>query len=172
MDRLLLVLAPVGALVGLAFWVAIGAPWVERMQPRTAPEQPIAFDHNLHVVAAGIDCAFCHRTAADGTAAGMPSVEQCMFCHQAIGRGQPEMEKLRTAWTAGQPIDWARVHRLPDHVRFFHDAHVRAGVSCATCHGEVGQVQQVTQVRPLSMADCVDCHRQSNAPTDCATCHH
>jgi hypothetical protein len=172
MGRLLLVFVPVGAFLGLVGWIAIGAPWLEHAQPRPPPEQPIAFDHRLHAVALGIDCAFCHRAAATGPTAGMPSVEQCMFCHQSIGQGQPEMEKLRTAWIAGDPIDWQRVDRLPDHVRFDHSAHVQAGVACATCHGDVGQMKEVVQVRPLDMADCVDCHRQSDASTDCATCHH
>jgi hypothetical protein len=102
----------------------------------------------------------------------MPDVQQCMFCHQTVGRGQTEIEKVRQAWASQQPIDWARIHRMPDHVRFTHDAHIQAGIPCATCHGDVAQMHQVTQERSLKMNDCVACHQQSGAPTLCATCHY
>ena len=95
-----------------------------------------------------------------------------MDCHQAVGQGQPEIDKVRTAWLMHQAIDWQRVHRLPDHTRFTHEAHIQAGIPCATCHGDISQMQQVVQVRSLKMADCVACHQQTNAPTECSTCHY
>jgi hypothetical protein len=95
-----------------------------------------------------------------------------MFCHHVVGAGIPEVEKVRTAWTNQQPITWERIHRMPDHVHFSHEAHVQRGVDCATCHGDVKTVQQVVQVRRLNMGDCVDCHRQNNAPTECVACHY
>jgi hypothetical protein len=167
-----LVLLPAALLAGGVFFIVIGAPRLQAAQPPAPPTQPIAFDHRIHTQVAGLDCAFCHRTAATGVTAGLPDVQQCMDCHQTVGQGQPEIDKVRTAFRLQQAIDWQRVHRLPDHTRFTHDAHIQAGVACTTCHGEVSQMQQVVQVRSLKMADCVACHQQTNAPTECSTCHY
>ncbi len=128
-----------------------------------------------------MDCTFCHRTVIEEKSAGIPPVEQCMFCHRIVGEGLPEVEKLRDFYNSGQPIDWVRVHRLPDHVRFVHEAHITFFTEknnvlpsqvCSTCHGDVANMTKVKQVRVLKMGDCVDCHRQNSAPTDCTTCHY
>jgi hypothetical protein len=171
-GRLPLVLLPAGLLAGGVFLLAIATPRLQAAQPPAPPVQPIAFDHHIHTQVAGLDCAFCHRTAGTGVTAGLPDVEQCMDCHQSVGQGQPEIDKVRGAWMMQQAIDWQRVDRLPDHTRFTHDAHIQAGVPCAACHGDVGQMQQVVQVRSLKMADCVACHQQASAPTECSTCHY
>lgn len=159
-------------LAAAVFFVAFLAPRLLDHQPRLATSQPIAFDHDVHVNVAGTQCEFCHRTAADSPSAGVPDVQQCMDCHTAVGQGKPEVEKLRQAWLQQQPINWQRVHQLPDHVQFTHEAHIQAGVSCATCHGDVSHMSQITQVRPLNMSDCVACHQQNNAPTECGACHY
>ena len=162
---------------------------------RTTPEQPIAFPHPSHVNN-GIDCVFCHRLAPTESMASVPPVEQCVFCHQIIrSQDSDEVKKLLAAFQNGEPIDWVRVHRLPDHVRFVHEAHVTfftdeanyasaqgeydltqqegfASATCAICHGDVGAMLQVRQVNSLKMGNCVDCHRQWGAPTDCTTCHY
>ena len=171
-GRIPLVLLPAAMLAGGVFFLTIAAPRLQAAQPPAPPTQPIAFDHRIHTQAAGLDCAFCHRTAATGVTAGLPDVQQCMDCHVTVGQGQPEIDKVRNAWVQQQAIDWQRVHRLPDHTRFTHDAHIQAGLACSVCHGEVTQMQQIVQVRPLKMADCVACHQQSNAPTECSTCHY
>jgi hypothetical protein len=171
-GRLLLVLLPASLLVGGLAYVAVLSPWLLARQPQFPPTQDIAFDHRVHVQVAGLDCAFCHRTTGTGVTAGLPDVQQCMDCHQTVGQGQPEIEKVRTAWVQQQAIDWQRVYRLPDHTRFTHDAHIQAGIPCGTCHGEVSQMQQVVPVRSLKMADCIACHQQHNAPTECSTCHY
>ncbi|MGH2356040.1 MAG: cytochrome c3 family protein [Chloroflexota bacterium] len=180
MRRYLLVGFPALGVAGVVFFIALAVPWLLRHQPYMSPEQPIAFSHRIHVQQAGLDCAFCHRTAADSSTAGYPDVEQCMFCHQVVGpgeagptnrAGQQEIQKVREAWIEQRPVEWVRVHRMPDHTHFVHDAHIRAGVSCAVCHGNVGSMTQAVKVRPLNMSDCVNCHQQTGAPTDCATCH-
>jgi hypothetical protein len=171
-GRLPLVLLPAGLLAGGVFFLAVAVPWLQAAQPPAPPTQPIAFDHHIHTQVAGLDCAFCHRTAARGVTAGLPDVQQCMACHSTIGQGQPEVDKVRNAWLQQQTIDWQRVDRLPDHTRFTHDAHIQAGIPCATCHGEVSQMQQIVQMRALKMADCVACHQQLGAPTECSTCHY
>ena len=143
-----------------------------------APEQPINFPHDVHVEKVGIECMFCHRTVDSSGPAGIPSVEQCLFCHKDLGdeqfilSGSEELELLRSHFENDEPIQWKRVHRLPDHVQFLHEAHIGAGINCSTCHGDVGGMQVVEQVRDLKMGDCVDCHRENNAPTDCLTCHY
>jgi hypothetical protein len=145
------------------------------------PDQPIAFPHTTHVEELGLDCTFCHRNVTKGAAATVPAAGLCLTCHKTVGDGLPEVEKLRAMYEQGQPIDWVRVHRLPDHVHFVHEAHIRyfserdgvaASAVCSTCHGDVGGMTKVKQVRSLKMGDCVDCHRDNNAPTDCTTCHY
>jgi hypothetical protein len=173
MWRLALVVLPALALVGGVFFVTVGTPLLLASQPNPAPRQPIAFDHQVHVQNAGIDCAFCHRGAARGPSANLPDVQQCMGCHAVVGpNGDPGVRTLRQAWQDQRPIDWVRVHRLPDHTRFTHEAHIAAGIACATCHGDVASMQQVGQVRSLKMQDCVACHQQASAPTECVTCHY
>ena len=148
------------------------------------PEQPIAFPHTTHVEDLGLDCTFCHRDVTDTPVATIPAVGLCMTCHMVVGDGNPEVEKLRGYFEAGESIDWVRVHRVPDHVHFVHEAHINfftetnpedfpmASAVCSTCHGDVGSMEQVRQVRSLKMSDCVDCHRENSAPTDCTTCHY
>ncbi len=145
------------------------------------PDQPIAFPHTTHVQELGLDCTFCDRNVTKGAAATIPAVGLCLTCHKTVGDGLPEVEKLRAAFDAGEPIDWIRVHRVPDHVHFVHEAHIRffteqndipASAVCSTCHGDVGSMTKVKQVRSLKMGDCVDCHRTFDAPTDCTTCHY
>ena len=146
------------------------------------PDQPIAFPHPTHVEDLGMDCTFCHRNVTEGAAATIPSAGLCLTCHQVVGDDLPEIEKLREMVVENErPIDWVRVHRVPDHVHFVHEAHIRFfserdGIAetavCATCHGDVGSMEKVEQVRDLKMGDCVNCHRDNGAPTDCTTCHY
>ncbi len=165
-----------------------------------APSQPIAFPHTVHVAENNIQCEFCHRNVTKGEAATVPAVETCLFCHKDIDGGtvaaQEEINKVRTAFDTDTPIDWARVHRLPDHVRFIHEAHIRyftdetIGVkygingeelsespdvaqTCTICHGDVAnkEVVQPKTGQSLKMGTCVDCHRVNSIPTDCTVCH-
>jgi ribosomal protein L24E len=201
----------IGAFVGLVVLGVIvffvGNAWFGLPVGAQGPEQPIAFPHTVHAGSVesgnlGLDCTFCHRNVDKGAAATVPSVQQCMFCHSKItGEGSTsltalaEITKLRTASEQGDSISWVRVHRLPDHVQFVHDVHIRylmgrpdvivnstpaigpdgtvdAAQTCSTCHGQVATMAKVRQVRALKMGDCVDCHRANNAPTDCAACHY
>jgi hypothetical protein len=177
-------LVSLGALAGIALGLTfVISAWLGRPVVfgfNEGPDQPVAYPHPPHVQNLGLDCTFCHRTVATEPAASIPPVGLCMTCHQVMGDGRPEVEKLRAIAASGQPINWRRVHRMPDHVQFVHDAHVRffsqdgrtTAEVCAICHGDVGSMTKVRQVRSLKMGDCVDCHRQNNAPTDCFTCHY
>ena len=165
-----------------------------------APAPPIAFPHTVHVAENNIQCEFCHRNVAKGAAATVPAVETCLFCHKDIDGGtvtaQEEINKVRTAFETDTPINWERVHRLPDHVRFIHEAHIRyftdetIGVkygingeeltespdvaqTCTICHGDVAnkEVVQPKTGQSLKMGTCVDCHRVNSISTDCTICH-
>lgn len=170
-----------GILLGLTF---VLSAWLEMpvvFGYDEGPDQPIAFPHPKHVDELGLDCTFCHRNVTEGAAATIPPAGLCITCHQVIGDGMPEVEKLREMVENDRPIDWVRVHRVPDHVHFVHEAHIRFfaerdGVAesavCSTCHGDVASMEKVEQVRELKMGDCVDCHRDNGAPTDCTACHY
>lgn len=162
---LVLLAIPVAAIVARSYILSPTA------QP--AKDQPIAFPHPFHVESLGLDCTFCHRTATTQANAGVPALEQCMFCHKVVPTaGRPNLERLVSAFESNQPVQWNRVHQLPDHVHFVHAMHINAGFQCQDCHGPVQTMAAVKQFRDLRMGDCVTCHRQNNARTDCAVCHY
>ena len=137
------------------------------------PSQPIAFPHNIHVQTVGLQCTFCHREATTTANATVPPLQLCMQCHSVISTAnKPQLQKLVAAYQNGDPILWNKVQQLPDHVHFVHAMHIAAGFDCSTCHGNVGNMTTDKQVRDLRMGDCVACHRQNNARTDCAACHY
>jgi len=124
------------------------------------PVQPVPYSHKLHAGDLGIDCRYCHTTVEVSAWANVPPTQTCMNCHKLI---LPESEKLlpvRESYATGKPIEWIRVHHIPDFAYFNHSAHLRAGVGCASCHGNVAQMEVIQQVQPLSMGWCLDCHRK------------
>jgi hypothetical protein len=135
-------------------------------------KQPIAFSHAHHVGEVGIDCQFCHAYARRGPVAGIPSVQRCAGCHEVVLSERPEIVKVLTYWKNEEPIPWVRVHDLPDHVRFSHKPHIRAGVNCSDCHGDVETMEAAVQVESLSMGWCLDCHKEREASRDCLICHY
>ena len=140
---------------------------------RSAPVQPIAYSHEIHVGKLNLQCLFCHETADKSTFAGVPSVKKCMDCHVAVRTDRPEIQKLTQYWNDKEPVPWNRVHRIRirNHVYFSHKRHVKAGVQCEHCHGQLAAMAQVRQVHSLKMGWCVSCHQANNAPTDCLICH-
>lgn len=123
-----------------------------------APKQPIDFSHRLHAGQLGIDCRYCHATVEVSAVASIPSTQTCMNCHTQIKPDSPKLALLRESWETGAPIEWVRVHDLPQYAHFNHSAHVNVGVGCATCHGRVDRMEVVMQAEPLSMGWCLDCH--------------
>lgn len=181
-----------------------------------APGQPIEFPHTVHAGAVeegghAIQCEFCHRNVTTGAAATVPAVEVCVICHQQINGSNVQAGAMETdaedlidiqrvldKHADGRPIDWERVHRMPDHVRFVHEAHLRfltqgeprivtlpvgseepmrlpvpVGEACSVCHGDVARMQEVQPQdgQSLKMGTCLDCHRQNDVSTDCTVCH-
>jgi len=126
--------------------------WVER-------QQPIQFSHKHHVGDDGIDCRYCHSSVEYAAFAGMPSTETCMGCHKQIWADSPYLEPVRASLRTNRPMEWIRVHDLPDYAYFNHSIHVNKGVGCSTCHGRVDQMPIAYQTSTLQMEWCLECHR-------------
>lgn len=163
------------ALVWGGFQLADSAIRLGRQQGYQ-PTQPIKFPHDLHAGTHKIDCQYCHTSASKGKTSGIPSLNTCMNCHKNVQKGPlygtEEIAKIYDAvgWDVktqaytkpAKPVQWVRIHNLPDHVYFNHSQHVVAGkVACQTCHGPVETMRELYQFAPLSMGWCVNCHRQT-----------
>ncbi len=156
-----------------------------------APEQPIPFSHKIHAKDNKIACLYCHSGAEKSQHATIPAMSVCMNCHSVVKVDSPYIQKLRKAYSDGKPIEWIRVHELPDYVYFPHKRHVAKGVSCETCHGNVQEMDRIEQKAALTMGWCMECHRGQTtphevlarvyphvknphgpvAPVNCTTCH-
>jgi hypothetical protein len=137
------------------------------------PVQPIAFSHRIHAGDNQIPCRYCHMYAETSRVAGVPNVKRCMGCHAVIKTDSPEIKKVAAYWESKEPIPWVKVHNLPDHVYFPHKRHIRAGLDCALCHGDIAAMKIVERVSSLKMGWCLDCHTQRKVKngSDCWTCH-
>ncbi len=141
--------------------------------PPPAPPQPIAFDHSRHA-AQGIGCLECHEGAARGAQAGLPPLAACASCHFTRSPEHPEVQKVLRHFLDREPILWRKVNVMPASalVRFPHRAHLRAGIDCGQCHGDVAAMTVARRVvATADMGFCLDCHRESGASTDCLSCH-
>jgi hypothetical protein len=123
-------------------------------------QQPVQFSHKHHVGDDGIDCRYCHTSVESSNSAGMPPTKTCMNCHSQIWAESPYLEIVRASYKENKPIEWTRVHDLPDFVYFNHSIHVSKGVGCASCHGRVDQMPAVYQAASLQMEWCLACHRE------------
>lgn len=150
-----------------------------------APHQPIPYSHALHVGKLGMDCRYCHTTVTEAGFAAIPATQTCMNCHSYIrvanpdGSSNTKLEPMFDAWDAtwrergatytappanqprieGKPIEWVKIHDLPDYSYFNHQAHTTKAIGCVTCHGRIDRMDEVHQEQPLNMAWCLDCHR-------------
>lgn len=157
-----------------------------------APDQPIPFSHKLHAGQYKMACTYCHSNAEKSNHATIPPVATCMNCHSIVKTDSPHIQKIKKHYDEGTPIEWVRIHELPDHAHFPHKRHVAKGVSCQTCHGPVEEMDKVYQYAPLNMGWCLNCHKGDTAPkhvlqstypdqphpqgpvasTSCAVCHY
>lgn len=124
-----------------------------------APTQPVAFSHALHAGQLEIDCRYCHTFVDRAAHSNVPSSEVCMSCHSMVRQDDPQLAIVRDSYESGEAIPWVRVHASPDYVYFNHAVHVNRGISCVECHGRVDQMEVVSHAKTLSMAFCLDCHR-------------
>ncbi len=152
------------------------------------PQQPIYYSHKVHAGTNQINCLYCHSGAQDSKISNVPSVNVCMNCHKGIKEyagpdklvrddgtevnGTAEIQKLyayagwnpatKTYDKPGKPIEWIKIHALPDHVYFNHSQHVKVGKQqCQTCHGPIQEMDEVKQFSELSMGWCINCHRET-----------
>ena len=142
------------------------------------PEQPIAFSHKIHAGDNSIDCNYCHTSARTSKHSAIPSANVCMNCHANIvsgpTTGTAEIQKIYDAigydpdsrtYIPGyeqKPIEWVRIHNLPDLAYFNHSQHVTVGqLECQDCHGVIEEMDVVKQSSPLTMGWCIECHRET-----------
>jgi cytochrome c553 len=147
----------------IVYTLAIEAIAIGRSQ-NYSPDQPIKFSHAVHAGQNQTDCIYCHSSAPYSKSAGIPPENVCMNCHLLVRNGTRsgafEIAKIISSYESRKPIEWVKIHNLPDHVFFSHAQHVSAGgVNCSECHGEVQKMNVVVQVKDLSMGWCLDCHR-------------
>jgi Zn ribbon nucleic-acid-binding protein len=140
-------------------------------QPSPGPQQPIAFSHKLHAGANNLKCATCHKNPDPGERMGLASAAMCMQCHSDIKTDSPEVQKIAAHAKDNREIKWRRVYEIPSYVFFSHRAHLTAGATCTTCHGEVKEMEQMYKAKEINMASCMNCHSENKASTDCLFCH-
>jgi len=124
------------------------------------PDQPVLYSHKLHAGDLGLDCRYCHIGVEVSSSATIPPTQTCMNCHTLIKTDSEKLAPVLKSWSSGKPIEWVRIHDLPDYVYFNHSAHINAGVGCFSCHGNVAEMEKVMQVEPLNMGWCLSCHRE------------
>ena len=164
--RRLLSLALIG-LFGLHFLQFSFAQEDKRSQ---GVKQPIAFSHKLHAES-GLQCMSCHTKAESKDRAGIPNTTDCLACHRKIQTAGATLQTLGEFEKARQDIPWVRIYQLPGFVFFGHRVHLKAKANCAMCHGEVQIRAVLWQEKRISMAACLNCHKERNASTDCNLCH-
>ena len=144
--------------VGAAVFVIARSGYVTRQG--LILEQPVPFSHDHHVGQIGIDCRYCHTAVESTAAAGIPPTQTCMNCHNQLWTNAELLEPVREAYRSGVPVQWERVHDLPDFVYFNHSVHVAKGIGCQSCHGQMERMPLVHQAESLTMKWCLDCHRE------------
>ena len=140
-----------------------------------APPQPVPFSHALHAGQMKIDCRYCHTHVFDSSHSNIPATATCGNCHNgskdangtnlttAVHTDSLKLAPVRESLATGKPVEWNRVHDLPDYAFFNHSAHVNRGVSCVECHGRVDKMDTVQRVSPMNMGWCLDCHRHPDS---------
>ena len=148
---------------GLVYTVVLA---ILATSPRTnnvgyRPVQPVPYSHELHAGKLGMDCRYCHINVELGANATVPATQTCMTCHTGIRTVSEKLTPVRNSYSSGLPVEWVKVHDLPDFVYFNHSAHVSRGVGCATCHGRIDRMAEagVEQQKLLTMGWCLECHK-------------
>jgi hypothetical protein len=152
-----LLLVVLAAATGWAYYQGYHSSYFNRVDEFR--EQPVMFSHKNHIDGLGIDCRYCHTSVEVSSSAGIPPTHTCMSCHSQVWTEAPILEPVRESYRSGRPMEWIRVHDLPDFVYFNHSIHVKQGIGCTTCHGQVDQMPLMRQVNTLYMGWCLDCHR-------------
>jgi hypothetical protein len=151
---------------------AVAKPMVpDNPSPHPAPEQPLPYSHKQHL-ALGLQCKECHTNPEPGRLMTIPQTDKCMQCHVTIAKDQPAIQKLAEFANSKQPIPWVRVYTVLQGIEWSHRPHLAAGVKCETCHGQVSQMERMSEVTSVTtMYVCLHCHELNHAKTACETCH-
>ena len=123
------------------------------------PQQPVPFSHKLHAGDLKVSCQYCHAGVEESAHSPIPSTQTCMNCHMVVMNESPKLQLVRDSYDKGVPLEWVRIHKMPDYAHFNHSRHIRAQIDCQSCHGPVEQMGVVSQFSSLSMGWCLDCHR-------------
>jgi hypothetical protein len=135
------------------------------------PVQPIPYSHKKHL-SLGLDCKDCHTNPEPGKLMTFPETSKCMLCHVTVANDKPSVQKLTEYAKSKQAIPWVRVYTVLPGVAWNHRAHLEAGVKCATCHGQVRQMEAMSEVTSVTtMYSCLNCHEMNQGKTACDTCH-
>ena len=153
----------VGTVVGLVLlYAGVQSVMAVGLTQGYQPTQPIAFSHKIHAGENQINCAYCHTSVYKSKSANIPSANICMNCHSQIKTESPEIKKIYRAIERKQPIQWVRIHNLPDLAYFNHSQHTQVGgIQCQTCHGPIQNMEVVYQYSALTMGWCINCHRET-----------
>src|SRR3954468_6585191 len=162
-------MAGVGLVVAVALfvigWYYYALPSYTRVGYQ--PEQPVPFSHQQHVGQLGLDCRYCHQAVFESPVSTVPSTQVCMNCHNKekanVKGNSPNIQARAGSYKSGQPVEWKRVHKLPEYAYFNHSVHVNKGVSCVSCHGQVNEMPVVRHDKPLTMGWCLKCHDDPHA---------
>jgi cytochrome c551/c552 len=158
--------------IGIASW-SWNIMWNTDVHTGYQPTQPIKYSHELHAGIMKIECQYCHTGAFKSKNASIPSLNVCMNCHKTVKQESPEIQKIYTALgydpatakydsTKAHPIQWVRIHNLPDLAYFNHSQHTTVGgIECQTCHGPIETMPEVKQHSPLTMKWCIQCHKRT-----------
>jgi hypothetical protein len=147
-------------IIAAAAWIALSiarSPYFSGVGVIKA--QPVPFSHEHHVAEAGIDCRYCHTSVESSSFAGLPPTQTCMNCHSQLWADSLMLEPVRASFREDKPLEWNRVHDVPDFVYFDHSIHVNKGVACTSCHGEVADMPLTWKTHTLYMEWCLECHR-------------
>lgn len=169
-NTLLKLVAPVATLGLIYVCVVIWyGPVPKTMDVGYQPDQPVPFSHKIHAGDLKMDCRYCHTTVEKAAFAAIPPTATCLNCHggknkdgqtlTAVHLASPRLAPVRESGETQMPVEWIKVHDLPDYVYFNHSAHVTRGVSCVECHGRIDRMEKVYQAKELSMSWCLSCHR-------------
>ena len=152
---------------------SLGAAAAEFFNRQPEPEQPFDFPHNIHAGKQIACTEYCHESVSTGPEAGLPSVRQCLACHNTIATDRPRIQQITAMRDRGEDFAWQRVYGYHPsaHVKFNHAPHIRANVECTTCHGNIAEGTVARRNVDLTMGFCVNCHNERKASIDCLTCH-
>jgi hypothetical protein len=168
MRNLVILLLGAGTVILILFIVV-------RLSARGGIIQPIAYNHKVHIENAGLHCTDCHIHAMDLASATVPSLEVCQNCHstEPVSKSPEELKVLKYVADKNE-IPWIRIYKVPAHVYFSHRRHVTGGkLECAACHGNMSEqtMPVTTAFLPVTMVNCMNCHKQRKVSTDCLACH-